>query len=61
MIDTKLKPCPFCGGEARVWVDGLKEDRTYLVICMSCNSRSGHRSTHTSAKIAWNTRKGGAK
>lgn len=41
MNETKLKPCPFCGGEAEidwanVWSPHNKTERAYFAICTVC-------------------------
>lgn len=57
MSDTKLKPCPFCGGEA----EAKKEigGSCWKVKCKQCSCEVGrywfHNKNH--AIIAWNTRK----
>lgn len=52
----KLKPCPFCGGEARVFEEwGLTTTRSY-VRCMKCFCNTG---TYNSRKLVvekWNRR-----
>lgn len=32
----KLKPCPFCGGEANLYSAGLTITKIYAVACMKC-------------------------
>lgn len=46
MTEIKLKPCPFCGGEAEIWEDTdtnevqpLNEETTLSVWCSSCYCR----------------------
>lgn len=64
---TKLKPCPFCGGEAimqkdRRWPDGYDDGvTTYEVICTNTNCviyRADNRYflTKQDAINAWNRR-----
>lgn len=53
MDKIELKPCPFCGGEARVLKDGLP----YVVIeCERCFGRTNCNVTEKEAIAAWNTR-----
>lgn len=57
MSVDKLKPCPFCGGEAMV-IGG--EDSGYAAYCQECNG-DGHCEvgwffTAEDAAEAWNTR-----
>lgn len=53
---SELKPCPFCGGEAKQ--SGEKFERTILswVYCTSCGAAGGYRGTEAEAIDAWNTR-----
>lgn len=48
---TKLKPCPFCGGEAKL----IDDDLSY-VICTECGIHPYHRISLRDAIEAWNTR-----
>lgn len=66
----KLKPCPFCGGEAVLYHQSSKytdKDGNY-VHCMECGARTKlfecfggtgktHNDTKEEAKTAWNKRK----
>ena len=54
----KLKPCPFCGGEATI-SDGGYSGEKFLARCrdLSCPAASGFiRKTHDEAVEAWNRR-----
>lgn len=52
----KLKPCPFCGGEAIVEMDEswYWEWHTY---CPQCFTDRGHFNSKYEAIDAWNTRR----
>ena len=51
-MTEELKPCPFCGGEAKcIEFYGL-----YHVICCNCYVAGKDCSTRESAVSAWNTR-----
>ena len=55
---TKLKPCPFCGGEAKI-TDGGFSGEQFLVRCREslCPAASGTvRKTQKQAIAAWNCR-----
>lgn len=52
-MNDKLKPCPFCGGEAII--DGC-DDTLWIVICKECNASIGYKETKEEAIEAWNWR-----
>lgn len=61
---TELKPCPFCGGQARIqakyswqWVDDLSGDKPELfrVRCGNCDA-ARVASTEQRVIDKWNTR-----
>lgn len=48
----KLKPCPFCGGEAEFCdFDGLR-----FVRCVKCRISTGYRVSNREAITCWNNR-----
>ena len=51
---TELKPCPFCGGEAEVWVSNIT-DRA-IVYCTVCDAQIRIRQNEQEAIEAWNKR-----
>lgn len=67
MMNTKLKPCPFCGNtdivmckEPNFW-EGHINGYQYQVVCdassgYGCGASSGFRDTIGDAKDAWNKR-----
>lgn len=55
----KLKPCPFCGGEATVWNGNIDDDYPdvyYDVYCTACNCMTPKFHTKESAITFWNRR-----
>ena len=58
MNDTKLKPCPFCGGEAKYLAHTFyKMSSTYGVRCDECGSESRQFfENEEEAAEAWNRR-----
>ncbi|MDD4565493.1 MAG: Lar family restriction alleviation protein [Eubacteriales bacterium] len=50
-MDKRLKPCPFCEGDARLALWGQ-----YRVYCIECRANSGDYLTDKEAIIAWNQR-----
>lgn len=63
MANFELKPCPFCGGPARIESAG---ESSYRVVCSGCGARSGRifvKRWHSTKFVAqgkaaqlWNTR-----
>lgn len=56
MLEIKLKPCPFCGGEAsfEVYEDLYKD--TYKVKCLHCFAETNYEDTIEEAAKKWNRR-----
>lgn len=60
--EIKLKPCPFCGGEAEIHVDHEEVEDTekrhwaYTVVCNRCCATSGLTHLPEKAREAWNRR-----
>lgn len=57
---AELKPCPFCGGKARIiqsdpLLKGKKEFFIYNVACLEC-SATVRKCTEEEAVEAWNRR-----
>jgi Lar family restriction alleviation protein len=54
----KLKPCPFCGGEAKVkLINGDDGSPCCQIVCAQCLSKSSRLGSLDQAFIAWNRRK----
>ena len=51
--NTKLKPCPLCGGEAAMITGALDTPRVY---CTRCRCNTGGYKTKAEAVSAWNKR-----
>ncbi len=52
-----LKPCPFCGGEARVLPQQFSSIKGYSIDCTVCGARKNCFSEHEEQVIAeWNAR-----
>lgn len=51
-MSDKLKPCPFCGGKAKVWKSG-----SYGVVCNTCDANTGFIYPNEQEPVeAWNKR-----
>ena len=64
-MSEKLKPCPFCGGKARLEAIDFDDDyptnlseAIWWVMCTKCGAHTDEYSTPTEAEAiaAWNTR-----
>ena len=57
-MKNKLKPCPFCGGEALIYTNTIiKNLPTYSVYCSECYARTyGMYDTKEQAIENWNRR-----
>ncbi len=51
-----LKPCPFCGGEAEIWVSDVS-DRA-VIYCRGCDAQIQIKPNEEEAIEAWNKRVG---
>lgn len=64
MNEIKLKPCPFCGGEASYsfdpdgTVDTEGREWAYEVTCNNCCATTGICYSQRMAREAWNRRVG---
>ena len=59
MSDPELRPCPFCGGPARLYYQ-LDDLSDWVVACNGCGARScpdGIRYDRDLAIADWNTRR----
>ena len=54
MDEIKLKPCPFCGGEAEIFVSDVT-DRA-VVYCKGCDAQIQIKPNEEEAIEAWNER-----
>lgn len=53
-MSEKLKPCPFCGGEASI--NRPSGRMLFCVVCDDCDANSGYYFTEEDAARAWNSR-----
>lgn len=52
-IVSELKPCPFCGNKATVWIIHYKH---YMAGCEKCEAAGPHAVSEREAKFMWNQR-----
>jgi len=55
----KLKPCPFCGGKAKIihYISRTNiKNKIYIGYCCACELWHGHSKTKTEAINKWNSR-----
>ena len=56
-MNEKLKPCPFCGGEAKLIDPYVSTNRwAYFIECQNCKATKGYYQNKKVAINAWNTR-----
>ena len=55
MPDVKLKPCPFCGGEAVL----MGAEYLWYVECLKCGTQSGDSAKRYLSARRWNRRTDG--
>ena len=55
-MTEKLKPCPFCGGEAFWAADTSWEKITYSIYCSECGIETLQFKTKKAVRSAWNRR-----
>ena len=56
MSEIKLKPCPFCGGEAELGTFSTNSDDKFLVECSNCGVATLLYYDTEKATEAWNRR-----
>ena len=55
-MTEKLKPCPFCGGEATWAADTSWGKITYSIYCSECDIETRQFKTKEEVRSAWNRR-----
>lgn len=56
---SKLKRCPFCGGQAKVYktkFNFLYEEYAYQIYCVCCQAQTRYSNTLEKAIKEWNKR-----
>ena len=53
-MSANLKPCPFCGGEAKMIHGYYQDDVFYKVYCIECQARTFEYETPEVAAAMWN-------
>ena len=56
IVNKKLKPCPFCGGEAIVRSYSVDNDKYSIVTCIKCDVETPMYEFRSDAIKAWNRR-----
>ena len=56
MKDERVKPCPFCGGEAEIIKAHLFGGDIYICRCVDCVAQSAFCGTKEEAVAEWNRR-----
>lgn len=56
-MNEKLKPCPFCRGEAdAMYTYSVADCKFYIVKCLQCGIETPFKHTEEEAIKTWNTR-----
>lgn len=56
MDEIKLKPCPFCGGDAEMQQGKYQGLNTFYVSCCGCGAQTDHEYAEEFAAELWNGR-----
>lgn len=54
-MSEELKPCPFCGGKAKLVATSYGD--CYVIYCTKCYTKQNYFINKNKAITAWNTRK----
>ena len=57
-MTEKLKPCPFCGGEAEVYENEYENITLFMVACKNCGISTAGYDYEEDAIKDWNRRAG---
>ena len=55
-MTQKLKPCPFCAGEAELIASNQPLSAGAFIMCKNCDAESGYTESANEAIAKWNTR-----
>ena len=56
MSEINLKPCPFCGSEAKIWHCNRFIEKMVIAFCINCKAHSFAFYDEAKAVKAWNRR-----
>ena len=55
-LEREMKPCPFCGGAARIVIEGEPGHESYYALCPTCWGSGPTRDEMSEAARLWNRR-----